>query len=187
MQLFQQVWEEGSAPSEWKDALIVPIPKKGDLSLCDNWHGISLLDVGKLFKKTIQCRLQAVAEEVLLDWFWQGRGGVDMIFGARHLIEKAIEHQTKILMVFVDLRKYDSVPRRTVWCVLEKYGIPEPILKLVHSLHDDMKAEVTVDGPRDGQVAPEFEVCNGLQQGCLAPTLLACTSTCDQTVEREVC
>ena len=32
-------------PQELKDALIVPIPKKGDLSLCDNWQGISLLDV----------------------------------------------------------------------------------------------------------------------------------------------
>ena len=27
-------------------SLIVPIPKKGDLSCCDNWRGISLLDVG---------------------------------------------------------------------------------------------------------------------------------------------
>ena len=72
-------------------------------------------------------------------------------------------------MLFVDLRKaYDSVPRKALWCALEKYGIPEPMLKLVCSLHDGMKAEVTVDG----QVAPEFEVCNGLRQGCvLAPTL----------------
>ena len=78
VQLFHQIWEEGRVPSEWKDALIVPIPKKGDLSLCDNWRGISLLDVGgKLFAKTIQRRLQAVAEEVLLDsqcGFRRGRG-----------------------------------------------------------------------------------------------------------------
>ena len=31
-------------PSEWRDALLVPVPKTGDLS-CDNWQGISLLDV----------------------------------------------------------------------------------------------------------------------------------------------
>ena len=44
VQLFQHVWEEGSVPSEWKDALIVSISKKGDLSLCDKWHTISILE-----------------------------------------------------------------------------------------------------------------------------------------------
>ena len=45
-ELFESVWQVRVVPQEWKDALIVPIPKKGDLSLCDNWQGISLLDVG---------------------------------------------------------------------------------------------------------------------------------------------
>ncbi len=115
VQLFQQVWEEGSAPSEWKDAMIVLIHKKGDLSLCDSWHGINLLDVGgKRYAKIIQCGLQAVAEEVLLDsqrGFRHGRGCVDMIFSAR----QAIEHHTKTFMLFVDLQKaYDSIPRRVL-------------------------------------------------------------------------
>ena len=36
------------------------------------------------------------------------------------------------------------------------------------SLHDGMREEVTVDG----QMTPEFDVCNGLRQGCvIAPTL----------------
>ena len=55
-----------------------------DLSVCDNWRGISLLDIGgKLFTKTIQSRLQDVVEEVLLDSQYglrQGRGFVDMTF-----------------------------------------------------------------------------------------------------------
>ena len=55
-------------PQDWRDALLVPVPKKGDLSLCDNWRGISLLDVvGKVFAKVIQQRLQAVVEEVVAD------------------------------------------------------------------------------------------------------------------------
>ena len=54
MKLFNRVWQERTVPQEWKDALIVPIPKKGDLSSCDNWRGISLLDVtGKVFAKTL--------------------------------------------------------------------------------------------------------------------------------------
>ena len=42
VQLFHQVWRDGCVPKEWKDALIVPIPKKGDLIVCDNWTGMSL-------------------------------------------------------------------------------------------------------------------------------------------------
>ncbi len=78
-QLFGTVWGEGVVPQDWKDALMVPIPKKGDLSYTDNWRGISLLDVvGKLFAKTIQGRLQTVAEEVLMDsqWWLQKRKGL---------------------------------------------------------------------------------------------------------------
>ena len=173
VELFQCVWREGYVPQEWKDALIVPIPKKGDLSSCDNWRGISLLDVGgKLFKKIIQQRLQTVAERVLPDTqcgFRSGRGCVDMIFCTRQLVEKAIEHNTKLFMLFIDLRKaYDSIPREALWCVLKKYGVPHSMLTVIRSLHDGMQAEVTVNG----QVAPKFEVCNGLRQGCvIAPTL----------------
>ena len=50
----------------WKDAEIVPIPKKGDLRVCDNWRGTSLLGVvGKLFALILQDRLQLIAERVL--------------------------------------------------------------------------------------------------------------------------
>ena len=171
--LFRKVWQEGCVPQEWTDALIVPIPKKGDLSLCDNWRGISLLDIGgKLYAKIIQQRLQLVAERVLPDsqcGFRSGRGCVDMIFCARQLVEKVIEHNTRIFMLFIDLWKaYDSIPHDALWHVLQKFGIPRSIINVIHSLHVGMQAEVTVDS----QVAPMFEVCNGLRQGCvIAPTL----------------
>ena len=48
--------------------------------------------------------------------FRSGRGCVDLIFSARQLLEKTIEHQSKLFMLFVDLRKaYDSVPRCALW------------------------------------------------------------------------
>ena len=48
--LMQAVWRDGCVFKDWRDALIVPVPKKGDLQFCDNWWGISLLDVvGKIF------------------------------------------------------------------------------------------------------------------------------------------
>ena len=94
--LFVAVWEERKVPEEWRDALLVPVPKKGDLTQCDNWRGISLLDtMEKLFDKVLQRRLQEMAEGVLSDsqcGFRSGRGCVDLIFSARQLLEKTIEH-----------------------------------------------------------------------------------------------
>ncbi len=177
--LFCTVWSEERVPAEWRDALMVPIPKKGDLTLCDNWRGISLLDVvGKVFAKVIQTRLQEVVEEIVLVeeivpdsqcGFRKGRGCVDMIFCARQMVEKAREHNTSVYMLFVDLRKaYDSIPRQALRLILLKYGIPPRMVNIIMSLHEEMKAEVLVDG----QTTPEIDVTNGLRQGCsIAPTL----------------
>ena len=66
LELMKDVWECGCAPSAWYDSILVPIPKKGDLSNCDNWRGISLLDVvGKVVAGILQERLQKLAEDDL--------------------------------------------------------------------------------------------------------------------------
>ena len=75
-----------------------------------------------------------------------------MIFCGRQLIEKAIEHISVKLMILSHVRPCGDF--------FVKYGVPPSMLSVIHSLHDGMKAEVTVDG----QVAPDFEVSNGLRQ-----------------------
>ena len=88
---------------------MVLVPKKGDLFLCDNWRGISLLDVvGKAFAKVIQQLLPRVVEEVVADsqcGFWCYYGCTDMTFCARQLVVLAIEHDTKVFILFIDLKK----------------------------------------------------------------------------------
>ena len=94
--------------------MIVPVPKKGNLQSCDNWRGISLLDVvGKVMGRVFQERLQVIAEELLPDSqckFWRVKGCMDMIFVARQLMEKTREHEDSLFMMFADLKKaYDFV------------------------------------------------------------------------------
>lgn len=38
-ELVEDVWRQGEVPAYWQDAVLVPIPKKGD-SACNNWRGI---------------------------------------------------------------------------------------------------------------------------------------------------
>ena len=68
LELFEEVWVSGVVPKAWVDAVIVAIPKKGDTKECDNWRGISLLDVvGKVFACILQQRLQKVADDELAE------------------------------------------------------------------------------------------------------------------------
>ena len=65
-ELLGEVWLERRVPQEWVDAILVSIPKKGNLHSCDNWREIALLDVvGKLVARIVQSRLQIEAEQEL--------------------------------------------------------------------------------------------------------------------------
>lgn len=173
LDLVQSVWKEGKVPKDWVDAVLIPIPKKGDLKNCDNWRGIALLDViGKVIARLLQERLQELAEEVLPEsqcGFRKGRSCADMIFVVRQLVEKSLEHKTKSFFTFIDLKKaYDSVPRRALWIALQKLGVPEVVVNLIRSFHTDMKAKIRLDG----ELLEEISVENGLRQGCcMAPVL----------------
>ena len=116
LKLTEDMWRRGEVPSDWCDAVLIPLPMKGDLSHCDNWRGISLLDVvGKVVARMLQERLQKLAEDQLSEsqcGFRKGRDCTDMIFTVRQLVEKFWEHTAKTFFTFIDLRKaYDSVPR----------------------------------------------------------------------------
>ena len=164
---------EGGVVDDWKDAVIIPILKKGDLRRCDNWRGISLLDVvGKVMTRIVKERLEQITYRILPEsqcGFRKGHGCVDMIFVTRQLVEKTREHNDTLYMLFVDLKKaYDSVARGALWKITEKCGVPPRMLKIVKSFYEGMHAEVRVGS----QITENFEVRNGLRQECtLASTL----------------
>ena len=172
---FQQVWRDGKVPKEWVDAILVPLPKKGDLSDLNNWRGIALLSVlGKLFAKVLTQRLNALAERVLPEsqcGFRAGRGSTDMVHALRMVMERYKEYNLPLYIIFIDLTKaYDSVPRAAMWKVLERYGVPPRLRELVMSFHVDTCVQARVDG----ELADGFPVLNGLKQGCvMAPVLFS--------------
>ena len=92
-----------------------------------------------------------------------------MIFMAQQLVEKTIEHDDSLFVLLVDLQKaYDSIPRCSLWHVLEKIGVPPKMLNIIRSFHEGTLVEVRVRT----SITPSIEVRNGLRQGCtLAPTL----------------
>ena len=43
--LFKVIWDTEEVPEEWKEGLIVKLSKKGDLTKCGNWRGLTLISV----------------------------------------------------------------------------------------------------------------------------------------------
>ena len=72
--------------------MIVPLHKKKDWTVCDNYCGISLLSVpGKVFCLLILDPLEHIIDPQLQETqcgFRRGRGTIDQIWVTRQLVEK---------------------------------------------------------------------------------------------------
>ena len=68
-EVFRLRWREGGVPQDMKDANMVTLYKnKGDRGDCNNYRGISLLNiVGKLLACVVLKRLQVLADRVYLE------------------------------------------------------------------------------------------------------------------------
>ncbi|VDP43431.1 unnamed protein product [Schistosoma curassoni] len=65
--LFKKVWQEEQVPMYCKEHLI-KIPKKGDLSKCENYRGITLLSIpGKVFNRVLLNRMKDAVDAQLRD------------------------------------------------------------------------------------------------------------------------
>ena len=162
-------------PQEWRDVVLLPLFKKGDKKVCDNYRGISLLSAaGKAFEKTIQLRMQKWAEgrNILPEsqqGFRKNRGCTDAIHCLRLAMEAARTGGHELHMAFVDLSKaYDSVAREGLWQLLERLGVPPKMLAAVRQLHEGAQAVVEVEG----RFSEAFELRTGVKQGSgLSPLL----------------
>lgn len=112
--LFRTIWESDTNPSDWAKGLIVKLPKKGNLQICDNWRGITLLSIpSKIFCRVLLQHIEPVIDNKLREeqaGFRKGRGCIDQIFALRNIIEQCIDWNVSLYMNFIDFRKaFDSV------------------------------------------------------------------------------
>ena len=89
--LFSAIWEQELLPSDWGISLLLPIPKKGDRTVCDNYRGISLIDVAaEVFAAILLERFSEVRDSRTRpnqNGFRRGRGCIDQIFNLRRILE----------------------------------------------------------------------------------------------------
>ena len=165
--LYQRVWNEEEVPEDWKKGLIVKLPKKGNLTECGNWRGITLLVVvAKILGRIIVTRIKKGVDKKLRKEqaaFRSGRGTVEQIFILRNIIEQVVEWNANMYLCFVDFEKaFDSVHRCTLWKILRSYGVPTKLIQIIKALYTNSTCAVLDGGGRTDW----FEVVSGVRQGC---------------------
>jgi len=107
---FQDIWQTEMFPKERKEGIIVKVPKKGDLSQCRNWRGVTLLAViSKIFNKVILEQIKNSLEMGLRKeqaGFRQNRSCIDQINTLRVITEQSVEFQSPLYMLFVDYQSF---------------------------------------------------------------------------------
>ena len=105
----QQIWKTQQWPQEWKRAVFIPIPKKGNAKECSNYRTIALIShTNRVILKILQARLQQYMNCELPDvqaGFRKGRGTKDQIANIRWIMEKAREFQKNIYFCFTNYAK----------------------------------------------------------------------------------
>ena len=102
----QQIWKIQQWPQDWKRPVFIPIPRKGNLKECSNYHTITLIShASKVMLKILQARLQQHLNCELSDvqaGFRKGRGTTDQVANICWIIKKAREFRKNMYFCFID-------------------------------------------------------------------------------------
>ena len=65
-ELFNKIWEEERIPKDWEVGIVIPLIKKGDISDCSNYRGITSLSVVlKVYERIMEKRVREILNKQL--------------------------------------------------------------------------------------------------------------------------
>lgn len=171
--LIKRIWTEETFPQEWREGIIVKIPKKSDLQNCEGWRGVTLLNViSKVFSRILLNRISgALAGTIRKEQagFRAGYSCIDNINTIRMIIEQSLEYNTPAQLLFIDYeRAFDSVDRECIWVMLKNKGVPNKIIQLIKAEYTEYKCRVL----HRGQLSEPFAAEAGVKQGGILSPLL---------------
>ncbi len=175
--LFNTIIQTGKIPLAFKEELIIDIYKKGDRDNCLNYRPISLLShIYKLFITIITGRIKNDLYSCFPSSqaaYQPGRGTIEQIICLEQIIEKPIEFNYPLHIVFIDFTKaFDSIKLSSLWSLLDKTPIDKDYINLLRLTYEGSTAAIK----SDIGISRTINIKKGVKQGDVLAALLSVLS-----------
>ncbi|VBB34653.1 unnamed protein product [Acanthocheilonema viteae] len=140
--IFEKVWVSGKIPNSWNLAKIISIPKKGDLTITDNYRGISLIPViSKILSKMLSSRISYHLESNGIickeqAGFRKREECLGQVIALVEAIQRRKHKGEPTYLAFIDFKKaYDMVAHEALFLKMTGVGISGKTLDLIKDLY----------------------------------------------------
>ena len=173
--IFQASLDTGKLPTDWTNANISPIYKKGDKHAAENYRPVSLTSVTCKLLEHIICShiLKHTDRHRILSplnhGFRAGHSCETQLLTTLEDFTKNFDKNIQTDIAILDFSKaFDTVPHRKLLEKMKKYGIKGNILQWVSSFLTTRKMKVVIDG----FCSEEDQVTSGVPQGTVLGPIL---------------
>ena len=165
--------EQECIPALWKNAVVIPLHKKGSVHLPENYRPVSLTCIlCKLYETLIREHILYYVSGLITDkqhGFSVGRSCLSNLLETLDIANEYIAEGHCVDMLYFDFSKaFDTVSHYRLLIKLESMGFSQNMLNILHNFLSDRFMEVRV-GDAVSKVKP---VVSGVPQGSVVGPLL---------------
>ena len=178
LSIYNDSWSLGISPSHWREALIIPLLKKGNpASHIDSFRPVSLTScIAKTMERMVANRLAILAESS--GWWSPDQAGFrsmrsceDQVLRMSQSISNGFQTRpaSRTVLALLDFSKaFDTVWRDRLYEILLAKGVPRMMVSWIRGSLTDRRARVKLDGVNGSSM----KLQQGVHQGSVLSPLL---------------